>query len=142
MRTTLRHLFENPIRAFALLCVACTSAFLVYVNLRLIDILSDPNWCNKAVQAERIIANDKFTGVNGCVEILKLQIGSLADVLKINSGTFALCLLVLVVIVVAGARLAAKLFGNEMDMSRDPAAKAADQVAGAAVEEAEQIKGG
>ncbi len=141
-----RHLFENPIRAFALVCVAATSGFLAYINLVLIDILRSPEWCAKAVQAERITPGNSFQGLTGCIDIMKLQIGSLAKVLLINSGTFALCLGVLVVIVVAGARLAGKLFGNEIDIDQigqprgaTPREEGAKTVAAAAVDEAKKV---
>jgi hypothetical protein len=140
---TLQHLFENPIRAFALLCVAACSIFLGYVNLKLIDLLSGPDWCGKAIQAERITPGQTFQGLTGCIDIMKLQLGALAKVLLINSGTFALCLGVLVVIVIAGARLAGKLFGGEIDVSRQTSAsKAANEVAGAAVGKATEIAQG
>lgn len=142
----IQHLVENPIRAFALVCVAGTSGFLGYVNLKLIDLLSSPGWCAKAIQAERITPGDTFVGLTGCIDILKIQLNALAKVLLINSGTFALCLVVLVVIVVAGARLIGKLFGNEIDIDQigqprapSPAVKAATEVAGAADNKAKEI---
>lgn len=119
MRASLRSLFENPIRAFALLCVAATSALLGYIIVWLIEIISSPDWCSRAIQAEKITPGNTFVGLTACIEIMKLQVGSLANVLLISVGTLALCLGVLVVIVLAGARLAAKLFGNEVDVSRE-----------------------
>lgn len=143
MRASLRHLFENPIRLFALLCVAATSAFLCYVVYWLIEILSSPDWCARVLQAEKITPGATFAGLIACIDIAKLQVESLARVLVISVGTMALCLGVLVVIVIAGARLAGKVFGQELDVSRqDPAAAAADQMVDAAVEEAAEIKGG
>lgn len=118
---SLRHLIENPIRAFALLCVAATSGFLAYVNLKLIAILSSPSWCATALQAEKITPGNTFVGLTACIDILKMQVGALAQVILINSGTFALCLGTLVIIVVAGARLAGKIFGGEVDVSRQDA---------------------
>jgi hypothetical protein len=138
----MENLRTHPIRAFALLCVAATSAFLGYLAIRLIDTLSSPTWCSTALQAERITAKDSFVGLTACVELLKIQLTALALNSQIVIGTFALCLGVLVVIVIAGARLAGKGPGGvEFDVSTDPAAKAADEVAGAAVEKADQIKG-
>lgn len=130
---------DTPIRAFALVCVAATSAFLGYLALLLIDTLASPQWCSKALQAERITAKDSFVGLTACVDLLKIQLRSLAINSQIVIGTFALCLGVLIVIVIAGARLAGKLpGGGEVDVSP---AQAADQVAGAAVDAADQIKG-
>lgn len=130
---------DQPIRAFALLCVAATSAFLGYMALLLIDTLSSPTWCSTALQAERITAKDSFVGLTACVDLLKIQLHSLAINSQIVIGTFALCLGVLIVIVIAGARLAGKLMGSEIDVAP---AEAADAVADAAVDKASEIKGG
>lgn len=141
--TVMENLRSHPIRAFALLCVAATSAFLGYLALKLIAVLSSPNWCSTALQAEKITAKDTFVGLTACVELLKIQLNALALNSQIVIGTFALCLGVLVVIVIAGARLAGKGPGGvEFDVSSDPASQAADEVADAAVDKAEEIKGG
>jgi hypothetical protein len=42
----------NPIRAFAVACVAVTSVFVMIMSNKLTDILSSPEWCGKALQAE------------------------------------------------------------------------------------------
>lgn len=113
---------DHPIRAFALLCVAATSVFLGYLALKLIDTLSSPNWCSTALQAERITARDTFVGLTACVDLLTIQLKALATNSQIVIGTFALCLGVLVVIVIAGARIAGKLpDGSEVDLSRQDA---------------------
>lgn len=139
--TVRENLRNHPIRFFALLCVAVTSAFLGYLALKLIETLSSPSWCSTALQAERITAKDTFVGLTACIDLLKIQLSALALNSQIVIGTFAMCLGVLVVIVIAGARVAAELpGGGKVDVSSDPAARAADQVAGAAVEEAQQIK--
>jgi hypothetical protein len=136
---SLPHLLrDQPIRAFALACVAATSVFLGYLALTLIDTLSSPTWCSTALQAERITQKDSFVGLTACVDLLKIQLQSLALNSQIVIGTFALCLGVLIVIVIAGAKLAGKLpGGGEIDVA--PAA-AADAVADAAVDKAEEIK--
>jgi hypothetical protein len=110
---------NNPIRVFALFCVAATSGFFGYLAVHLIGILQSPDWCGRAIQADRITPGSTFVGLTGCMDLLKMQVGALAKALLIVIGTFALCLGVLMVIVVAGARLAGKLFGNEVDVSRD-----------------------
>ena len=138
----LRHLFENPIRAFALLCVAVTSGFLGVVIWRLIGIISSPDWCSRALQAERITPGNTFAGLTACVDILKMQVGSLAQVLTISVGTLALCLGVLVVIVIAGAKLAGKIFGQEIDVARQDANQAAEHVVEGAEKAAAEVKGG
>lgn len=131
---------DQPVRAFALLCVAVTSGFLAYLAILLIRTLSSPTWCGTALQAERITAKDSFVGLTACVDLLKIQLNALALNSQIVIGTFAMCLGVLVVIVIAGAKLAGKGPGG-IEVAID-AQKAADQVAGAAVEEAAEIKEG
>ena len=140
--TIRENLRTHPIRAFALLCVAVTSAFLGYLALRLIGVLSSPTWCSTALQAERITAKDTFVGLTACIDLLTIQLKALALNSQIVIGTFALCLGVLVVIVIAGARLAGEGPGGvKFDVSSDPVARAADDVADAAVDKADQIKG-
>jgi hypothetical protein len=136
----LRHCFENPIRAFALICVAGNSIFFGYLAVWLINILSSPAWCGKAIQAERITPGNTFTGLTACIDLLKMQVGSIAQALLIVLGTEALCLGVLVVIVIAGARLAGKLFGQDIDISRQDAPQAAQAVADSAQTTADVIK--
>jgi hypothetical protein len=118
--TIMENLRSHPIRAFALLCVAATSAFLGYLALQLIDTLSSPSWCSTALQAERITPGNSFAGLTACIDLLKIQLGALAANSKIVIGTFALCLGVLVVIVIAGAKLAGELpGGGKVDLSKD-----------------------
>jgi hypothetical protein len=132
---------DNPIRVFALTCVAATSGFFAYLAIHLIGILQSPDWCSRAIQADRITPGTTFVGLTGCMELLKMQVGALAKALLIVIGTFALCLGVLMVIVVAGARLAGKLFGNEVDVSRqDTAPAVAQAVASSAQVTADAIK--
>lgn len=133
---------DNPIRVFALACVVATSILFGYLAIHLIGILQSPDWCGRAIQADRITPGSTFVGLTGCMDLLKMQVGALAKALLIVIGTFALCLGVLMVIVVAGARLAGKLFGNEVDVSRqDGAAPAAAQaVATSAQVAADTIK--
>lgn len=130
----------NPIRAFALVCVAANSIFFGYLAIRLTHILQSPDWCSRAIQADRITAGSTFVGLTGCMDLLKMQVGSLAQALIIVIGTFALCLGVLMVIVVAGARLAGKIFGQDIDVSRQDAPAAAQTVADSAQQTADAIK--
>lgn len=136
--TVMENLRAHPIRAFALLCVAATSGFLGYLALKLISTLSSPSWCSTALQAERITAKDTFVGLTACVDLLKIQLNALALNSQIVIGTFALCLGTLVVIVIAGARIAGKGPGG-MEVDLAPA-QAADEVADAAVNKAAEIK--
>jgi hypothetical protein len=95
---------HNPIRFFAVICVAVTSAFVMYMSYVLIQILASPEWCGKALQAEKI-SSQNFGGLTACIDLLKIQLGSLATNSYIFGGVVALCLLTLNVIVIAGGRL-------------------------------------
>lgn len=132
---------KNPISAFAVLCVAVIGGFLGYMAVWLTNTLSSSAWCGKALQAEKISPGNTFVGLTSCVDLLKIQLQATADNSKIVFGAFAFSLLVLIVIVVAGAKASGKLPGGvEVDISSDRA-RAADAVAGAAVNKADEIKG-
>lgn len=136
-----RQIQQHPIRFFALICVMATSAYLGVLAWRLVDTLAGPDWCSKALQAERITARDTFVGLTACVDLLKLQLEALALNSHIVIGTFALCLAVLIVIVIAGARLAGEIMGNKIDVSRQDPAAAADHVVEGAEQAAAEVKG-
>jgi hypothetical protein len=95
---------RNPIRLFAVLCVAVTSGFVMWMSYKLVLILSSPEWCGKALQAERI-SNQNFGGLTACTDLLKIQLKALATNSFVFGGVIALCLLTLIVIVIAGGRL-------------------------------------
>ncbi len=142
-RTLLNTIARNPISVFAILCVACTAAFLGYMTLRMATVLESPAWCSTAIQAERISPGSTYVGLTTCVTLLQIQLEAMATGFHISVGSFALTLIVLIVVVIAGARASFKLGkdGIEGNVSRD-AAQAAEQVAEAAVEEAEVVKQG
>lgn len=95
---------------FALLCVAVTSSFIMVMAWRINDILARPEWCARALGAGKSVAEGKapIAGLNGCINLLTIQLRSLATNSHIFAGAFAMCLLVLIVIVVAGGRLSFK----------------------------------
>jgi hypothetical protein len=140
-RTLARTIARNPISTFAVLCVACTAAFLGYLTFWLTTTLSSADWCGKSLQAERI-SSQNFGGLTACVDLLKIQLGALAMNSHIAVGSFALCLIVLIVVVIAGAKANFKAGkdGIEGSVSRD-AAQAADHVVEGAEEAAAEVKG-
>lgn len=101
----------NPIRLVAVICVAVTSAYVMFMGYHLSEILASPGWCGKALQAEKI-SSQNFGGLTACVDLLKIQLNALARVSLVYSGTIALCLLTLIVIVIAKAKLDAALPGG------------------------------
>jgi hypothetical protein len=143
-RTFFLTLAKNPISTFAVLCVAATAAFLGYMTLRMSAVLESSDWCGKAIQAEKISPGSTYVGLTTCVDMLKIQLQSMALGFHIAIGAFAFSLIVLIVIVVAGARASGKLGsgGIEFDMSRNDAATAgAEHVKEAADTAAAEVKG-
>jgi len=142
-RTFARTLAKNPISSFAILCVAGTSIFLGYMTLRMAGVLESSGWCAKAIQAEKISPGDTYVGLTTCVELLTIQLGAIALGFHIAVGSFALTLLFLIVVVVAGARASAKLSatGMEFNVGKE-AEKAAEHVVEGAKEAAAEVKAG
>lgn len=113
---------HNPIRAFAVLCVAVTSAFVMYMSFRLLNVLSGPGWCRTALGAEKASPTDgTIKGLDACVGLLTIQLKSLANNSYIFGGVIALCLLTLIVIVIAGGRLSVKVSkdGGDVDIGKE-----------------------
>jgi hypothetical protein len=134
---------QNPIRLFAVLCVAVTSGFVMWMNFRLLNVLSGPGWCATALGAGKASSKDgsPIKGLEACVGLLTIQLKSLANNSYIYAFVIALCLLTLIVIVIAGGRLSFKggPTGVETDISGG-AAPAAQAVADSAQTTADVIK--
>lgn len=134
---------RNPISFFAVVCVASAAWLLYIITDRLLDVLESPQWCAKAIQAERISPGTTFKGLDSCLELLKMQLSSLGTGFHIALGAFSFSLIVLVVVVIAGAKANAKLPGGlELDVGPAKAAAnaAADHVAAGAEEAAAEVK--
>lgn len=141
-RSLLHTVARNPISLFAVLCVACTAAFLGWLTYRLLLVLESPAWCAKAIQAEKVSPGSTYVGLTTCVELLKIQLSAIATGFHISTGGFVFVLVVLVVVVVAGAKASGKLGtgGVEFDVGRQDAAAAADHVVEGAEQAAQEIK--
>jgi hypothetical protein len=134
---------RNPVRMAALLCVAFTSAFIMYMAWEVNATLSGPGWCRTALGAEKVSGTDgTIKGLDACVGLLTIQLRSLATNSHILFGVVALCLLVLIVIVIAGAKLElqASDTGVKVNMSSATDAAAAAQAATDAGTQAAQAK--
>ncbi len=136
---------HNSIRSWALLAVVVTSAALIYFGWKLIGLLSEPTWCNRAIGAAEAAEARPESAVAGCFRLLEQQVDALALNSHFVLGTLALCLLVLVVIVLAGGRLSftANREGVSADVGSDrleAAAKGARQATEAAAETAEDLE--
>lgn len=105
----------HPIRTFAVMFVAITDAYVMWMGYRLTNILASPDWCGKALQAERI-SSQSFGGLTACIDLMKIQLKALAQNSLIYAGALAFCLLVLIVIVVAQAKLSAGYKDGHMDL--------------------------
>lgn len=131
---------QNKVLAFALLCVGISSGFVMFMQYRLTDILSAPDWCVRAINAEKLSTPRSSSAFESCVSLLDKQVGSLATSNHIYAGIIALCLLVLIVIVIAGGKLDFEVGKDsvKVKIERD---EAAARVADAAVDEAAAVKG-
>ena len=133
---------QNPIRLFAVLCVAITSGFIMYMAQWVVGVLAGPGWCRTALGAEKVSGSDSTVkGLDACVGLLTIQLKALATNSYVLLVVLALCLLVLIVVVIAGAKLdfKASADGVEGNISAD-APEAAQQVADTAQQTANVIK--
>lgn len=140
-------MIRNPIRMVAVACVAVIAGYVMYMGYRLNEVLASAAWCKTALGAEKVSATDgTIKGLDACVDLLKIQLGSLSVNSHILFGSLALCLLVLIVIVIAGGRLELKATKDGVDIStsRDEAAAAAEKVESAvnvaAADKVDEIK--
>src|SRR5687767_3671170 len=86
---------RNPISFFAVACVAAIGVYLARITNRMLTVLESSAWCAKARQAGE---------AQSCDEILSQQLGAIADGFRISNAGWVLMMIVLIVVVVAGAR--------------------------------------
>lgn len=134
---------RNPISAFAVLLVALIGSFLGYTLWWETTILTSPEWCQKAQRAEQIAPGQTVAQslemVKSCNDLLMVQLQAVATDSHFDHGTFSTLVIVLVIVVVAGARASWKLsptglegsLGREAAISTAAAAGAAAGVAAA-----------
>lgn len=136
-------------RRWSLYLVGLTSVFLMGLLVWQTFLLSSGKWCSRALGAEALTgehdhmtnASDvKLDAMTACIGLLSKQVNFMGWSHMIGMGVIALCLGVLVVIVLAGARLElqASKDGFSLNTSKD-AGKAAQEVADAAQDEADDI---
>lgn len=95
----------NWLTFIAIICVAVTSGVIIWLSFTLTEILAAPDWCARAINAEKLATVRATSAIEGCMDLLMLQVKALAMNSHIYAGTLALALLVLVVVVIAKARL-------------------------------------
>lgn len=101
------------IRAFAVICVAVTSAYVMWLGNKVNDTLSGPGWCATALGAGKASTGTApIKGLEACVGLLTIQLNSLSMNSHILLGTVALCLSVLIIIVIAGAKFSGEAPGG------------------------------
>lgn len=139
MSSILAFIKNQPVRFFALICVAVTSGYVMFMGWRLVETLSSPGWCNRALNADKIAPSSGFDALEACVGLLTIQLKSLATNSHIFAGVIALCLLALMVIVVAGGHLSLASKLGSVNVGADPV-QAAQAVADEAQVAADAVK--
>lgn len=101
---------HNTIRTFALVCVAISSAYVMYMGWWLVRLLSANDWCVRALGAGKQADGNRelIKGAEACVELMSQQIGALSVNSYIYGASTAICLMALMVIVIAGGRISFK----------------------------------
>lgn len=136
---------RNTIRTFALACVAVSSAYVIGMGIWLTWLIGMTDWCGKVVGSAKYAEGRPDFAIKGCVDVMRDQIAGLSRSLLIYAGVIALCLLVLMVIVVAGGKLSFK--GNRdgiegtIEPDDDPMAAGAQAATNAAQGVADELKG-
>lgn len=102
----------------ALASVTATSAYLIWLSSWLVHTLAARDWCSIAVGADKATAGlpGGVDALTACVGLLTLQVKALALDSHIAIGTLALCLAVLVVVVIANARIEGKASISGVDL--------------------------
>ena len=112
--------WKFTIRSFAFIVVTVTSIFLMVLCWRLANTLSGPGWCATAFGAGHVTGTEPIKGLDACVGLLTIQLNALATTLHLGIGTIALCLGVLIIIVIAGARFKGDTPFGDIDVAPAP----------------------
>lgn len=120
---------HNPIRAFAVLVVAVISAYIMFIGWTLINILKGPDWCARALGAEKASPGQTIKGLEACIDLMRIQLQALATDSHISQGIIGACLLTLTVIVIAGGKLQGSVSkeGGSINIGANEAAVAGAQ---------------
>lgn len=134
---------KHMTRRSSVALVGVSSVFIMGLLIWQTRILTEGKWCSRALSAEQLTSSHgdhRIDAMTACIGLLKDQVDYIGLSHLIGMGVIALCLLVLVVIVLSDARLElqASKDGFSLNTSKD-AGKAAQEVADAAQEEADDI---
>jgi len=121
------HKQKNTIRTWALVVLSVTSVFVMAMSVWYTFILSSKEWCTTAIGATKYANGRPERAITGCFDLLTAQLSAVATNSLITTGTLALCLSVLVIIVLAGGKVSFKgsKDGVETNIGADPNALAA-----------------
>jgi len=127
---------ENPqtkraaIRTWALVAVAVTSAFLMVMGWKMVDIFQSSEWCTQALGASKYAGGRPEFAVQACVGLMTIQLKAMSVPFVLLIGTLDLCLLALVVIVLTGGRIhfSASKTGLSADIGKGPTGRPNDPV--------------
>lgn len=102
---------KHTLRTFALICVAITSAYVMWMGVWHTNLLATKDWCIRALGAGDAAdqgSREFIKGAEACVGLLGQQVEALALNSHMYAGVIALCLLALMVIVIAGGKISFK----------------------------------
>ena len=113
-----------------------------YFNWRYTEILSAPDWCNRALGASKFADSTPEFAVGGCFNLMREQISAIAWNSHVAIGSLAVVLVAIGVIALAGGKLTlnAGKDGISANVSKEATpAEVAQTVADVATEGAEAI---
>lgn len=96
---------HRAVMIFALVVTAITSAFVMWMRWLETEILAAPDWCARAINAEKLSETRTASSFETCKDLLLAQIKAVSTNSHIDAGVIALCLLVLMVIVIAQGKV-------------------------------------
>lgn len=143
-RALLATLAKNPISSFAVAMVAVTLGFLIYMANWQTTTLTSHDWCSRAMGAEKVAPGKTYEqsiqAMQGCIDVLKIQLEAIATDSHIDHLTFSFVLILLSGVVIAGVKMAFKVSkeGIEGDFRKDRE-QAAQHVVEGAQEAADEI---
>lgn len=136
---------KNPISTFAVLMVAITLGYLIYMSHWETTVLTGSSWCARSSGLEKMLpgqtVQQALEVLKACNEMQKIQLEAVAWDSHIDHLTFSFVLILLSGVVIAGVKMAFKISkdGAEANVSKDVAA-AAEHVVEGAKEAAAEVK--
>ena len=138
---------ENSITRFAWAMVAVIALALVALNWYTISTLSARDWCQQIMTTEKYLGPESRLSsaeniqlvIDWCGKTGLMQLQGIAWVAKVLAVALGLIPVAVFVVKFSGASFRGNVGGNSFSMGREDRDEAAEQVAQAAVDEAERI---